>query len=184
MLCYRRHRRDNANIVESVISVVICRLKGFMNWPDIPITPGCPYPNPDLSRTCEQCRNEWNATRDVERSGEVGRLRTRDPEPQSPSPRSRVRQRRDSDPQPLRRSDRVRSRERPRSMDMTDAEIQQISSRRRGRDPSAVVPRKERRVSTETKAKIAALIDMVCPESLLPFLRECEGNNTVAQYNY
>ena len=74
------------------------------------------------------------------------------PNSQSPSPRPRVRSRRDSDPQPLRRSNRIRSRERPHSMDLTVAEIQQISSRRRGRDPSAVVPRKERRLSVETKA--------------------------------
>ena len=63
-----------------------------------------------------------------------------------------VRSRRDSDPQPLRRSNRIRFRERNHSMDITADQPQQISSRRRGRDPSAVVPRKERRLSVESKA--------------------------------
>jgi hypothetical protein len=75
-----------------------------------------------------------------------------DSESQTPSPRPHVRSRRDSDLQPLRRSNCTRSRERNHSIDITADETQQISNRRGGCDPSAVVPRKERRLSAETKA--------------------------------
>ena len=126
----------------------------FREEANIPITPGCTDPDANLSWTCQRCVNIiLNAPQSLAMSRRgVGRPRIHDAESQLPSPRPHVRGRRDSDPQPLRRSNRIRSRERSHSMDLTVHQTQQISSRRRGRDPSAVVPRKERRVSTETKA--------------------------------